>query len=292
MTTIEETPSGNLPEFNRKGDDKMGLGHTPSTRSAELVAGARAVLMSNAEHNALSKISGRITASVISRIDGNTNVLWFFPARMIALETLTQRFAPADKPDLLLVDLASGFSPRGLHMAEQFPNATVIEIDLPDVVAEKKSRLTKGRIAVPDNLNWLEADLGKTDLSEVLDGRQADLITSEGLTLYLTQHENQRFFKQVATCLAPGGTFLVDIYFKDKIQHVRRSPHTNNAASLILRMVGAVPGLMPDKATAESYFTEAGLTQVQEFPLAAMMEELNHPKPLDVISIMAGAAPR
>ena len=40
---LSEQQSRNLPTFNRHDQDKMALGHNPSTRSAELVAGATGI---------------------------------------------------------------------------------------------------------------------------------------------------------------------------------------------------------------------------------------------------------
>ena len=87
-------PEQNLPNFNRSDEDKWALGHTPSTRSAELVAGARAVLLNTDETNALSKMSGRIVSKFLSDIDRKLNVMWFFPARMMAIESLTKQHFP------------------------------------------------------------------------------------------------------------------------------------------------------------------------------------------------------
>jgi O-methyltransferase involved in polyketide biosynthesis len=284
-------PEQNLPEFNRSGEDKMALGHTPSTRSAELVAGARAILMNTDETIALSKMSGRIVSRFLTDIDRKLNVMWFFPARMMAIEALTKEQFPEDKVGLLFVDIASGFSPRGLHMALQYPKALVVEVDLPEVVVEKQRRLEKGKIAIPPNLTWIGTDLGKANLSEVLEGRKADLITCEGLTLYLTPAENSRLFKQVSSSLKPGGVVMVEIYFKDKLQHLRQNPNVNSVASFVFRMVGSVPGIMPDFATATKIVTEAGLAEVSEHPVAAMMEVMGQPAPLDVISILLANKP-
>ena len=281
----------NLPEFNRSGEDKMALGHTPSTRSAELVAGARAVLLNTDETNALSKMSGRIVSRFLSDIDRKLNIMWFFPARMMAIESLTKQHFPDDKAELTLVDVAAGFSPRGLHMAQRYPAAKVIEVDLPEVVVEKQRRLEKGKIAIPPNLTWIGTDLGKTNLSEVLEGRKADLITSEGLTLYLTPIENARLFKQISSSLKPEGVMMVEIYFKDKLQHLRQNPNVNSVASFIFRMVGSVPGLMANMDAATNLMTEAGLAEVVEHPVTAMMEAMGQPKPLDVISIVVAHKP-
>jgi O-methyltransferase involved in polyketide biosynthesis len=279
-------PTENLPHFNRRDEDKMALGTTPSTRSAELVAGARAYMLKTEETFALSKMAGRLVSRILSDLDGKTNILWFFPARMMAIEALTKRHFPEDKPGLLLVDVAAGFSPRGLHMAQQYPQAQVIEIDLPDVVTEKKKRLANSKIAIPSNLSWLQADLSKEKLSDVLSGRKANLITSEGLSLYLTPKENARFFKHIAGSLAPDGIFMVEIYFNTKLQKLQQNPNVRNVASFIFRMVGSVPGLMANAGVAAQIMSEAGFDQISEHAVVDMMDEIGQPKPLDVISIM------
>jgi O-methyltransferase involved in polyketide biosynthesis len=277
----------NLPNFNHAGKDQMGLGHTPSTRSAELVAGARAHLMPNPETLALSRISGMITARLLTKMGGEeTNILWFFPARMMAIEALTKRFVPKEKPNLLLVDVAAGFSPRGLHLAQQYPKAEVIEVDLPSVIAEKKRRLNRGGIEIPKNLSFQEADLGKTDLRHVLKGRSADMITSEGLTLYLTPKEQARLFSQVEANLVPYGVFMTEVYFHNKLQQVRKSAQVNSVASFVFRLVGNVPGIMPDEAACLHRMSEAGLMSFEEFPVVKVMEEIGQRKPVDIISIM------
>lgn len=281
----------NLPDFNRRGEDKMALGHTPSTRSAELVAGARAILLNTDETNALSKMSGRIVSRFLTDIDRKSNVLWFFPARMLAIEELTSRYLPEDKPDQLLIDIAAGFSPRGLNLAKQYPQSQVIEIDLPDVVDEKKKRLEKGKISIPDNLTWIQADLGTTNLHDVLDGRKADLITSEGLTLYLTQEENMRLFRQVEGSLKPGGILMVEIYLKDKLQRLRQNPNVNTVASFVFRMVGSVPGIMDSMDKAIQLLSDANLDQIKAYPVADLMGELEQPKPVDLISIVVAHKP-
>ncbi len=281
----------NLPDFNRRGEDKMALGHTPSTRSAELVAGARAILLNTDETNALSKMSGRIVSRFLTDIDRKSNVLWFFPARMLAIEELTSRYLPEDKPGMLLIDLAAGFSPRALNLAKQYPQAQVIEIDLPDVVEEKKKRLEKGKISIPDNLSWIPADLGTHNLHDVLDGRKADLITSEGLTLYLTQEENMRLFRQAEDSLKPGGLLMVEIYLKDKLQRLRQNPNVNTVASFVFRMVGSVPGIMDSMDTAIKLLTDARLDQIKAYPVADLMGELEQPKPVDLISIVVARKP-
>jgi O-methyltransferase involved in polyketide biosynthesis len=173
-----------------------------------------------------------------------------------------------------------------LHLARNYPQADVVEIDLPSVIAEKKRRLKSGGIAVPPNLRWIEANLGETNLADVLDGRKADLITSEGLTLYLTEHEQARFFTQVETNLADDGIFIGEVYFLDKFQEIRRSANINAVASFIFRMVGNVPGVIPNKEVCRQRLSAAGLGNFEEYPVVDLMDELGQQKPVDVISVI------
>jgi O-methyltransferase involved in polyketide biosynthesis len=239
------------------------------------------------ETKALSRIAGQMTARILTSLGGaETNILWFFPARMMAIETLTERLLSKKQDDLFILDLAAGFSPRALHIANKYPQAKVIEVDLPDVVAEKKRRFKQGRIALPPNLSWIEADLGSTNLEDVLDGRKADLITSEGLTLYLVEEEQNRFFKQVEANLKPDGVFMCEVYFQDKFQKIRTSQKVNAVASFVLRMVGNVPGIIPDQETCRQRLAASGFTRVEEYLVTDMMDEIGQPKPVDIISII------
>lgn len=284
-------PDKNLPYFNQPDEDRMALGFTPSTRSAELVAGARAALLKTDETTALSKLAGRLVSRVISDLDRKNNIMWIFSARMIAIEHLTQRYFPQDQPGLFMVDIAAGFSPRGLHLAQRYPQAEVVEIDLPDVVTEKKRRLEKGKIEIPPNLRWIEADLGKSNLHDVLEGRKANLITNEGLTLYLTPAENERLFHQAASSLLPDGLFIVEIFFRDKFLKIQQDPSVRTAASFVLRMVGNVPGLMENSDAALQALLRADFEAVVEHPVVDMMDELGQPRPYDVNSILVARKP-
>jgi O-methyltransferase involved in polyketide biosynthesis len=225
-------------------------------------------------------------------MDRANNVFWVFPARMKGIEHMTKQLVSEDADDLMLVDLAGGFSPRGLHLAHNYPTASVIEVDLPEVVKEKQSRLASGNISIPDNMTFIEADLAITNLDDALGGRKADLITSEGLTLYLTADEMERFFQMTSASLKPGGLLIVEMYFNDKATQLRQNRDTNTVASFVMQMVGNMPGIVKDMETALGYFERAGLVDVTEYPLVDLMAELGEPKPIDVISVMTARKPQ
>jgi O-methyltransferase involved in polyketide biosynthesis len=151
--------------------------------------------------------------------------------------------------------------------------------------------LEKGEIDIPSNLKWLGADLGKEDLGTVLGGRQAHLITSEGLTLYLTPDEMSRLFTQAAASLSPNGVFITEMYFRDKIQHIRQAPQTSGTASFILRMVGSVPGVVTDTEMAVQRLSDAGFVNIETHSPVDMMVEHGQAPPIDVISMMTARKP-
>ena len=286
MVSTDQTHE-NLSRFNQPSKDSLGLGRTPSQRSAEIVAGARAEAMRTPETMALSQYSGRFFAQLIRRLSGNFNFIEFFPARMIGIEALSKRFVSHRTGKLLLVDVASGFSPRALRMAYEFPQAEVVEIDLPHVFNEKRKRLRHAGIELPPNLRWIEADLGSQNLSDILEGRKADLITAEGITLYLTTAEAMRLLQQVRVSLADNGVYISEIYFTAKLNDVRHHAQGSTVVSMFLRQIGRTPGILPSDLVATSMFQEAGFGQIERFPLADLMEEMGQVRPVDVVTLYA-----
>lgn len=283
--TETEIQHGNLPEFNQPSHDSLGLGRTPSHRSAEIVAGARAEILRTPETTALARYSGRFFAQLIRRLGGNFNLIELFVSRMIGIEALVKRHLPQQTDGVLVVDVASGFSPRALRLAKEHPQVKVIEIDLPEILAEKRSRLNKANIELPPNLTWIEADLGSTNISDLLDGRKANIITSEGLTLYLTPAELERLFSQARDSLVDGGLIIAEVYYETKLTMIRQNPQTNSAMSMVLRQIGRTPGILYDAQVAKGLFERSGLAVMKEYPLVDLMAELKEISTVDVVSI-------
>ena len=84
---------------------------------------------------------------------------------------------------------------------------------------------------------------------------------------------------------------MEEIYLRDKFLTLRQSPNVNSVASFVLRMVGGVPGIMPNVDTAKQYLSDAGFTGITEYPVTDMMKELGQTPPVDVISIMVAHLP-
>lgn len=101
-----------------------------------------------------------------------------------------------------VIEIAAGLSSRGLSFGERQPNLAYLEVDLPDLLAEKQARLSK--VKQPSNLALLAADALANDFAAqvlaqpLLQGKlQRLLIISEGLQDYLNADEKQQLWRSV-----------------------------------------------------------------------------------------------
>ena len=163
-------------------------------------------------NKALSKLIGRTVARFFVATQR-----WRGEAALNLLRTRPRMFQHLAETVLegietpLIVEIAAGFSARGYNLAERYPQAHVIEIDLPNVVEDKKSRLeSNDKITIPSNLNWIGADLGIVNLQDLLGDQKADVILAEGLLGYFPHADMVQICKNVYASLKPGGHFIAD----------------------------------------------------------------------------------
>lgn len=234
--------------------DKMGLGRTSGQRGAEILAGLRAELLPSPTTKALARFSGQLVARMMMQVMGRNNAAGtnFIAVRTAAFEALIKAFI-INQENVLLVEIAAGFSPRGLELAQALPQVQVIEIDLPDVVREKKKRLLKARdVTIPSNLTWREADMGVVTLKEVLEGKLATVITAEGLLPYFPHEQQVRISQQVYENLTERGLFLADMSWQEGTKQAEEGTR------FFSRQAGQVLGLVKNKEEARNVFVEAG----------------------------------
>jgi O-methyltransferase involved in polyketide biosynthesis len=260
--------------------DAIGLGKTPGQRGAEVIAGIRAEMTETPEAVALTRMSGRIFARMLINMGRNREMMRFIPARMLSITEIVRRSIPMNKANLLFVEIAGGYSPRTLHIARMLPHARIVEIDLPDVVEEKQRRLKSGHIDIPTNLSWRTADLGVTNLADVLEGEKADIVCAEGLNLYFRPEEIVRMNGFVRQALVEGGIFITEVYYRQRFVEARQNPQLNNMVSFFLRQAGQIPGLADSEADIERWFTDAGFTHVEMRSISEVMREINEPVPV------------
>lgn len=128
---------------------------------------------------------------------------------------------------LHIVELSSGFSFRGLHMASQNPDVFYIDTDLPEVI-EIKSDLTtqfinkqnlelKGELLTMP-LNALDEDEFSGTIGQLPAGPVN--IVNEGLLVYLDISEKERLCKIIRRVLKERGGYWVtaDIYIKKDLR--------------------------------------------------------------------------
>lgn len=256
--------------------DTMGIGQTSGQRSAEIIAGIRAELRPTPEALALSKLGGRVIARVLMSIE-KPKAFNYIPNRMEVFTALALRHVDPAAP-FTHVEIASGFSPRCVHLGIRYPHATFIEVDQPEVVREKQRRLRlhERDVKVPANLTWRAADLGVTSLSDVLENQLVDVVVAEGLMPYFKLEDVTRIAEHVRKSLKPGGAFMSSILYRPALEAGRE------VVRYYQRFIGALPGVVNDEQQAKKLFLDAGYASAEAYRVSGMAAEMKLPEtPLD-----------
>jgi O-methyltransferase involved in polyketide biosynthesis len=123
-------------------------------------------------------------------------------------------------PNLQVIEVATGLSPRGWRYRQKYPHITYIEADLPEMAQTKRDALA--------NLGETQADIVAIDLFSPefkysfpqLDSSRPLVIISEGLVNYFNKDSLQLLwgsFAQLLKC-SPQGFYLTDLY-PEPIKH-------------------------------------------------------------------------
>lgn len=211
------------PDMSAHTRDSLGIGSTQGQRAAEIICAIRAMQLPSPETDALARFGGRMFARVLLQLAGtrapSANLIG---ARTQAFYKIVKDHL-ADKPGATLVELAAGFSPRGVQLARELPALKVIEIDLPTVLIEKQFRLKNGRgVVIPPNIEWRHGDLAQTSLSEVLAGQPVEMIVMEGLLPYFNREDCRKILQQAYLSLKPGGYCVCDILYRQDMEEINR----------------------------------------------------------------------
>lgn len=248
-------------EYQVSGDvstetpDTFGLGRTRGQRSAEIIAAIRAMLMPTPETEALTRMSGRVVAQMVLQLAGShrsgANII---AVRTEAFSVIVKNHVRS-RPDAVIVELAAGFTPRGVWLARDMPHSRVIEVDIPDVLTMKQNRLRQARrVTVPPNLEWRPADLSRQTLASALDGQKADVIVLEGLLPYFAREDVVKILRQVHDNLKPDGISVADILHHAEMEQVKRI----SAFSHFRRQAGSTRYAARTEAEVRELYSEAG----------------------------------
>jgi O-methyltransferase involved in polyketide biosynthesis len=185
-----------------------------SPLTAEIVAALRTHWTDAPEAKALTTFTGQMLANIFERL-APESVRNIGLARERGMDYLVDKHL-GNGEGKIFVDLACGFSARGVLLAKKFPALTVIEIDLRNIIAQKKSRYIKSKIALPSNHEFVAADLKAVNLMEALNGRKADIVMARGLLIYFKEEDIRQAAAHVLTGLKPGGRFIADMVMASK----------------------------------------------------------------------------
>lgn len=285
------TPSAEIrPEL-----DKLNIGRTSGQRMAEIVAGVRARMYPTPYTRALSSRGGDLIARILQQMSPNTAALNLPAVRTLSLQRRTEEAIERSNSDeKLYLDLAAGFTPRGIDMLQNDPSLRLIEIDLPDVTKEKQQRLK--RLITPEmkeRVEFIASDLGYSSLSELLNERQVEVTTAEGLMMYLTDEQVRRLLAQVLVMLKPGGTFVAD-FAEDADSGLDR---VRNVFNQMLRFAQLRQGDLPQfgqytHEQLEALMLETGFVEVKLLTLSEMAEHYDLPRPVaDSVILVEGRKP-
>ncbi|HEX2908541.1 MAG TPA: class I SAM-dependent methyltransferase [Phototrophicaceae bacterium] len=268
----------------RSTPDSLGLGQTSGQRGAEILAGFRAEKYPSPDTLALSRWSGRIIVRMLMRMLQNNAPMNFVFARTECFETLVRRALPAVVDKAIIVEIACGLSPRGLRLAREFPQARVIEVDLPGVIQDKQQRLQGAKnVTIPPNIEWRAGDLGVTPLLDILGGQTVDIVTAEGLFAYFPPEAVTKMGGRIKDCLKPGGHLIASIPWKEKMDSIR------SVASFFSKQAGVYQCQVKDEEAARQLLLTAGYEMVMVHLASLMAGELKLPQPMVDYSLFVSA---
>lgn len=152
-----------------------------------------------------------------------SNLLWLAPvieARSKSIDSLVSKYEHAN-----IVELASGFSPRGLIFSRN-PKINYLEVDLPDVIEEKRA-IVRDIISVKSrpNLQFVSANILDDSCFEEIEKKLSAgpvALICEGLLPYFNCEEKNILTKNIRYLLMKrGGTWITpDISSKERIKMI------------------------------------------------------------------------
>jgi O-methyltransferase involved in polyketide biosynthesis len=155
----------------------------------------------------------------VARTTGFSFNSWLL-ARHRAIDAVLEQ-AIADGHVHTVIELAAGFSGRGLRLCQRYPELRYLETDLPHMVRLKRAHAT-GRTTLPAGLGAQVIDVSRSSgdgsLAELLARLPADqgvAVVTEGLMNYLPGKLADGLWRQIANGLqrfAQGGLYVADCY--------------------------------------------------------------------------------
>lgn len=168
-----------------------------------------------------------------------------------------------------IIELACGFSPRGVTFAEN-PEFTYIESDLPDVLNAKKSKveeLYKNKNLKKNNHKFIESDVFNDNLKDkflpLLNKNEKSVVITEGLTIYYDMEHLKTIFTNICNLLkaSGGGVYITDIYHEEDL---KRNFFNNKVMSYAIKLLRTeFRSDIDNSEEGESFLRECGFDYVE-----------------------------
>ncbi|MCH7328726.1 class I SAM-dependent methyltransferase [Acinetobacter modestus] len=175
------------------------------------------------------------------------------------LEQLIQQY-----PNLQVLEIACGLSPRGWWFRQHHPDICYRELDLPDMAATKQAALQQIEPHVDDVLSVDLFTEAFANVFKVFDPKRPLVIISEGLINYFEKPLLQQLIQAIAIY---GRDFkelhyLTDLY-PEPTQNKLATIIWNSSRLLKLMSRSAFSFHFKTPAEVENFFHEAGFNQVE-----------------------------
>ncbi len=138
---------------------------------------------------------------------------FFVNARTIHIDNILKRAAAEGIGQV--VNLGAGYDSRAYRFHSAMPDVKFFEIELPDMVVEKKKRLKRALGAVPSYVSFVPIDFNTQSIPGELDKAGYDpalktLFIWEGVTMYISADAVDSTLKFIASQSAPGSSVVFD----------------------------------------------------------------------------------
>lgn len=268
-----------MPMVNSLMQGNQVLGHNQQQDGSIIQAGARAILIPSDLTRALSSARGRIAAQTIILMGANQKLMNYAALRPFAIMEAIRRHMP-EIPHPVLLDPTTGYGAEYIWLAEEFPQATFIEIDRPDVIEDKRQRLRDFKL--PSNVILEGVDFRKTTLEAGLRGRRVDMMVV--LATYVTPAEFSEALRYFRTVMPKGLTVLAPFTYAPGMQEVQKS------GILFRRFASEPSGTVQNHDEVRRVFRDAGYRDLGVYSFAELARDLGKPEPFDIEIIGVGRA--
>jgi methyltransferase (TIGR00027 family) len=192
---------------------------------------------------------------------------FFINARTLYIDSALERAAAEGATQVVV--LGAGFDSRAYRFRASHPQLRFFEVDLPQMVEEKKKRIAAALGAVPDYVQYAPIDFDRQTLEEVLpalgyDARQKSFFILEGVTMYVNAAGNGATLRFISRHAAPGSRVIYDYVLSQVIRGKYDGLYGIGEVATAVAVIGEpyVTGWTPREAAA--FARKQGLVPMED----------------------------